>query len=134
MPLLPLAAGLATAEAIRSASGLTADLRWPNDLLIGDRKTAGILVESKTEGSAVAFADVGIGINVHQLSFDPGLATPATSLDLASGHKVSRQQLLISLLKSFRREALTLLEPDAGDEPPPQRLPPGFYLDPWPQR
>jgi BirA family transcriptional regulator, biotin operon repressor / biotin---[acetyl-CoA-carboxylase] ligase len=114
LPLVPLAAGLAAAEAIRSASGLKADLRWPNDLLIGDRKTGGILVESKTEGSAPAFAVVGIGINVHQLSFDPGLATPATSLDLAAGHTVSRQQLLIALLKSLEREALALLEPDAG--------------------
>ena len=114
LPLLPLAVGLAAAEAIRSTSGLTADLRWPNDLLIGDRKAGGILVESKTEGSDLAFAVVGIGINVHQRGFDPGLATPATSLDLAAGRKVSRQQLLIVLLKSLEREALALLEPDAG--------------------
>jgi BirA family transcriptional regulator, biotin operon repressor / biotin---[acetyl-CoA-carboxylase] ligase len=114
LALLPLAAGLAAAEAIRAASGLAADLRWPNDLLIGDRKTGGILVESKTEGSALAFAVIGIGINVHQRGFDPGLATPATSLDLAAGHRVSRQQLLISLLKSLEHEALALLEADAG--------------------
>jgi BirA family transcriptional regulator, biotin operon repressor / biotin---[acetyl-CoA-carboxylase] ligase len=57
---------------------------------------------------------VGIGINVHQRGFDPGLATPAASLDLAAGHRVSRQQLLIALLKSLEREALALLEPDAG--------------------
>jgi BirA family transcriptional regulator, biotin operon repressor / biotin---[acetyl-CoA-carboxylase] ligase len=121
LPLLPLAAGLAAAEAIRAASGLAADLRWPNDLLIGDRKTGGILVESKTEGSALAFAVIGIGINVHQRGFDPGLATPATSLDLAAGHRVSRQQLLIALLKSLEREALALLEPDA-DKAIPARV------------
>jgi BirA family biotin operon repressor/biotin-[acetyl-CoA-carboxylase] ligase len=114
LPMVPLATGLAAAEAIRSAGGLKADLRWPNDLLIDDRKAGGILVESKTEGSASVFAVVGIGINVHQVSFDPGLATPATSLDLAAGHTVSRQQLLIALLKSLEREALALLEPDAG--------------------
>jgi BirA family transcriptional regulator, biotin operon repressor / biotin---[acetyl-CoA-carboxylase] ligase len=114
LPLLPLAAGLAAADAIRSASGLTADLRWPNDLLIGDRKTGGILVESKTEGARVAFAVVGIGINVHQRCFDAGLATPATSLDLEAGRAISRQELLIALLKSLEREALVLLEPDAG--------------------
>ena len=65
LPLLPLAAGLAAADAIHAASALTADLRWPNDLLIGERKCGGILAESKIEGSAVAFAVVGIGINVH---------------------------------------------------------------------
>ena len=114
LPLLPLAAGLAAAEAIQSASGLSADLRWPNDLLIGERKTGGILVESKTEGGALAFAVVGIGINVHQRSFDATLATPATSLDLEAGHPVSRQRLLIALLKSLEREAQSLLQPDAG--------------------
>ena len=69
VPMLPLVAGLAALDAIRTASGLTADLRWPNDLLIGERKTGGILVESKTEEGALAFAVVGIGINVHQRSF-----------------------------------------------------------------
>ena len=113
LPLLPLAAGLAAAEAIRSASGLTSDLRWPNDLLIGERKTGGILVESKTDGTALAFAVVGIGINVHQRSFDPDLATPATSLDLEAGSNVSRQLLLIALLKSLEHEAMALLQPDA---------------------
>ncbi len=43
LPLLPLAVGLAAADAIRAVSGLDVDLRWPNDLLIGPRKTGGIL-------------------------------------------------------------------------------------------
>ena len=54
LPLLPLAAGLAAAEAIRAVSGLTADLRWPNDLLIGPRKAGGILVEAKIESRNAA--------------------------------------------------------------------------------
>ena len=53
------------------SAGSTVDLRWPNDLLIGERKTGGILVEAKTEGGMLAFAVVGIGINVHQRDFDP---------------------------------------------------------------
>ncbi len=108
LPLLPLAAGLAAAAAIREASGLKVDLRWPNDLLLGERKCGGILAESKTEGAAVAFAVVGIGINVHQREFDPGLATPATSLDNEAGRRVERQALLAALLKSLEREALGL--------------------------
>jgi len=113
LPLLPLAAGLAAVAAIRAASGLTADLRWPNDLLLGTRKTGGILVESKTESGAAAFAVVGIGINVHQREFDPDLATPATSLDLAAGKTVSRQSLLLALLKSLEQEAFALRDPAA---------------------
>ena len=116
--LLPLAAGLAAADAIRAASGLTIDLRWPNDLLIGGRKVGGILVESKTEGSEVAFAVVGIGINVHQRSFAPGLSTPATSLDLAPGRRISRQPLLFSLLKLLECETLALLDPAAVEAIP----------------
>jgi BirA family biotin operon repressor/biotin-[acetyl-CoA-carboxylase] ligase len=121
--LLPLAAGLAAAEAIRMVAGLTAgrniDLRWPNDLLLqdshhGPRKAGGILVEGKSSRGAVDFAVVGVGINVHQRTFDPDLSTPATSLDLETGGRVSRQDLLVSLLKSLEREALGLADPAAG--------------------
>jgi BirA family biotin operon repressor/biotin-[acetyl-CoA-carboxylase] ligase len=114
LPLLPLAAGLAAAEAIRMVAGLAVDLRWPNDLLIGPRKTGGILVESKISGGAVDFAVVGIGINVHQEGFDSDLATLATSLDLETEKRVSRQHLLVALLKSLEREALGLADAAAG--------------------
>ena len=77
-------------------------------LLIGDRKTGGILVESKTEGGVPSFAVVGIGINVHQRSFDPDLSTPATSLDLESARTINRQILLISLLESLQHETWAL--------------------------
>jgi BirA family biotin operon repressor/biotin-[acetyl-CoA-carboxylase] ligase len=112
MPLIPLAAGLAAAQAIGITTALQVDLRWPNDLLIGDRKTGGILVESKTEGGSPSFAVVGIGINVHQRSFDANLSTPATSLDLESGRIINRQVLLISLLESLQHETWALQ--DAG--------------------
>ena len=107
---LPMSAGLAASEAILQASGLRADLRWPNDLLLGERKTGGILVESRIEGGAASFAVAGIGINVHQRYFDGSLATPATSLDLEAGRPISRQSLLVALLKSLERETLGLLD------------------------
>lgn len=112
--LLPLAAGLAAMEAIHAASGLTADLRWPNDLLLGAHKTGGILVESKLDGTTLAYAVAGIGINVHQRSFDAELATPATSLDLAAGRAISRQDLLVCLLKSLEHETRALENEDAA--------------------
>jgi len=116
LPFLPLAAGLACAEAIRSESGIEIDLRWPNDLLIGERKAGGILVESKTEGAEVSFAVVGIGINVHQRSFDSGLSTQGTSLDLETGQRIKRQTLLVALLKSLERESALLTDRPAVDE------------------
>ena len=118
LQLLPLVAGLAAADAIRAAAGLTVDLRWPNDLLLGPRKTGGILVEAQVESSfnsnGLPHAVVGIGINVHQRSFDPTLATPATSLDLESGRTVSRQSLLVCLLESLQRETRELADPAAA--------------------
>lgn len=111
LPLLPLAAGLAAAEAIRAVSGLAVDLRWPNDLLIGPRKAGGILVEAKIQSKRLPHAVVGIGINVHQRSFPYGLATPATSLDLESGKRIGRQALLVALLKSLERETYALADP-----------------------
>jgi len=114
LTLLPLVAGLAAAQAIQEAAGLFVDLRWPNDLLLGAQKTGGILVESHTESGAVAWAVVGIGINVHQRIFAPWLATPATSLDLASGRAVSRQQLLTALLKSLEQECSALADTETA--------------------
>ncbi len=111
LPLLPLAAGLAAAEAIRAVAGLAVDLRWPNDLLIGPRKVGGILVESKISGASAEFAVVGIGINVHQRAFDPDLSTSATSLELETKRSVSRQHLLAVLLKSLESESLMLADP-----------------------
>lgn len=110
LPLIPLAVGLAAVNAIEVASGLKADLRWPNDLLIGARKAGGILVETKIEGGRLAFAVAGIGINVHQRGFDPDLAASATSLDLETKRRVSRQALLVSLLESLERETSGLLD------------------------
>ena len=115
LPLLPLVAGLAAVDAIESASGLDVDLRWPNDLLIGPRKTGGILVEAHSEDSTVSFAVVGIGINVHQREFDPGLSTPGTSLDLEAGCRIPRQPLLVSLLKSLERETTALADAAAEE-------------------
>jgi BirA family transcriptional regulator, biotin operon repressor / biotin---[acetyl-CoA-carboxylase] ligase len=119
LPLLPLAAGLAAVEAIRTVTGLAVDLRWPNDLLIGPRKTGGILIEASLESKGLPHAVVvGIGINVHQRAFPSDLATPATSLDLEAGRAVSRQTLLIALLKSLEREASALDDAAAAKEIP----------------
>jgi len=70
-------------------------------------------VESKISGGSADYVVVGIGINVHQRNFASDLSTPATSLDLEAGHRVSRQHLLVSLLKSLESEARMLADPAA---------------------
>jgi BirA family biotin operon repressor/biotin-[acetyl-CoA-carboxylase] ligase len=101
---LPLLAGLAAHRAIREVTALDVDLRWPNDLLIGERKVGGILVEAQTEAGQATAAVIGIGINLHQQRFPGGLATEPTSLDLETGRTTSRQQLLIALLIALHEE------------------------------
>jgi BirA family biotin operon repressor/biotin-[acetyl-CoA-carboxylase] ligase len=105
---LPLLAGLAAHAAIHEVTALTVDLRWPNDLLIENRKTGGILVEAHAEAERAEAAVIGIGINLHQRRFPAGLATEPTSLDLETGRTTSRQQLLIALLQSLDIEIAAL--------------------------
>lgn len=96
LPIATLLLGLATAEAIQKSTQLACDLRWPNDVLIKERKVAGILAHL-VEDYIVA----GIGINVNQTSFPADLRTSATSLSLESGGQVlGREQIIIDLLES----------------------------------
>jgi BirA family transcriptional regulator, biotin operon repressor / biotin---[acetyl-CoA-carboxylase] ligase len=94
LPLVMLALGLATQHAIADVSGLAPDLRWPNDVLLGEKKCAGILAQ--IEGGAVI---AGIGINVGHNGFPPDIAALATSLRLA-GAAVSREDLLAALARA----------------------------------
>jgi BirA family transcriptional regulator, biotin operon repressor / biotin---[acetyl-CoA-carboxylase] ligase len=104
---LPLLAGVAVATAVRSVAGVTATLKWPNDVLIGDRKLAGILAEQS--GDAVV---VGIGVNVataaSALPVSPA-GLPATSL-LVEGADVARDVLLIEVLRQLERHYLAFRE------------------------
>ena len=98
-PLLTLALGLATAEAL----AVPCDLRWPNDVMCGDKKVAGILVHLADE-KAIA----GIGVNLTQTGFPPELE--ATSLKLYTGRDVSADELLGRLLAAI--PTYTALPPD----------------------
>ena len=94
-PRLALAAGLAVAEAAETWAPQVG-IKWPNDVWIGRRKVAGILVEAGHD-----FAVVGIGINVNTREFPPELAELATSLRLAAGRDLDRAAVLTSVLDRF---------------------------------
>jgi BirA family biotin operon repressor/biotin-[acetyl-CoA-carboxylase] ligase len=110
IPLVTLALGLATVEAILKATDIACDLRWPNDVLVHSKKCGGILTQ--LEGSAII---AGIGINVNHLEFPTELNPFATSLRLASGKQHSRERLLLELMSSIDSYG-SLLERD-GPEP-----------------
>lgn len=105
--LITAIVGLATADACRSEAGLDPSLKWPNDLLLGGHKFAGVLAEAS--GGAVV---VGTGINVN---WPAGAALPpgATSLNRHSGTELDRARLLVALLESLEAR-LTDLETPAG--------------------
>jgi BirA family biotin operon repressor/biotin-[acetyl-CoA-carboxylase] ligase len=96
LPAVTFALGLAVAAAIEQTAGVACDLRWPNDVLIGGRKAAGILTE--LHGTAVV---AGIGINVNHTEFPPDLAALATSIRIAAGREQSREQLLVAVLEQI---------------------------------
>jgi BirA family biotin operon repressor/biotin-[acetyl-CoA-carboxylase] ligase len=114
--VLSLAAGLAVQTAVRQIDPeIQADLKWPNDLLIGGKKFCGILTEMNAEPTRVRHLVIGIGINVNQTQFPADLKATATSLHLASGRIWSRTELCAALLKSLDREYRDFLtEADAG--------------------
>ena len=100
LPELTVVAGEACAAAIGNVSGLEPEIKLPNDVLIGGRKTAGILAEAR-EGRVV----LGIGINVNVAADDLPLDvdTPATSLLVETGGEVDRVELLVELLERLER-------------------------------
>jgi BirA family biotin operon repressor/biotin-[acetyl-CoA-carboxylase] ligase len=108
VPVVMLALGLATREAIAEVTALAPDLRWPNDVLLDSRKCAGILAQ--LEGDAII---AGIGINVAQASFPADLATPATSLRMA-GARVEREEMLRALVHAVDRYCEILEESGAS--------------------
>jgi len=102
---LPLLAGVALAEAVARVAELTAALKWPNDLLVGDGKCGGILAEgvpAAEPGQPPAIV-LGIGVNVtlraDELPANAGL--PATSLQLAGARSTDRDPLLRALLRGL---------------------------------
>ncbi len=97
---LSLAAAVAASEAIEATVPLRTGIRWPNDVVIGERKACGILIEG-TGGAVVV--GIGINVNVPVETLPPEVAAHATSLHLAAGHPVDRETILRALLGSLAR-------------------------------
>jgi len=111
---LSLATGLAAQAAIATVTGLTPDIRWPNDLLFGNKKCGGILVETSAVASQsdapamLRYAVVGVGINVNHQSFPAELEALATSLRRESGKPWARERILVEFLQAVEEEVALL--------------------------
>jgi BirA family biotin operon repressor/biotin-[acetyl-CoA-carboxylase] ligase len=115
--LFGLLGGLAAARAIRTVAGLESRLKWPNDVLIGDRKAGGILAEAYPglqKQSAVVV--LGIGINVHHgdRELPAGTPIPPTSLRLAGAREVDRTALAAETVRETDRLFKSLLRDGLG--------------------
>lgn len=95
-------AAVAVAGGIEEAVCCRAAIKWPNDIHIGGRKVAGILIEAHARGEALAV--VGIGVNANQLEFPPPLDATATSLRLVTGGLIDQEALAVAILDRLDTE------------------------------
>jgi BirA family transcriptional regulator, biotin operon repressor / biotin---[acetyl-CoA-carboxylase] ligase len=112
-PIITFAASLAVYEAIERACSVKPDIKWPNDLMINDRKVCGILAERIETGKGAACI-VGIGINLTDEAFPPELKDSATSLEATIESVPDRESLLVELVSALSEHYALLYEPD-GD-------------------
>lgn len=99
-------AAVALVKVLRSKFGLRASIKWPNDVLIGSRKVAGILTEMQSDQDYSRFVVIGIGINVNYSTDELGQSFryPATSIAIEIGNTVKRQHVLLGFLNQLEKE------------------------------
>ncbi len=98
--LVTLAAGVALADAVRACTHLPVAIKWPNDLVVGRRKLAGILAEA-SGGDQIEYVVLGFGINLHSAAYPQDIADRATSIEAELGRPVDRGVLLVECLVSL---------------------------------
>lgn len=98
---LTVASATALRRAIKKVTGVAADIKWPNDLLIDGKKVVGILTEMSAEVDRVRHVILGIGVDVNQTDFPPELRAIATSLKAEAGEEISRAELAVEILREL---------------------------------
>ncbi|GAB4415011.1 MAG: biotin--[acetyl-CoA-carboxylase] ligase [Thermodesulfovibrionales bacterium] len=103
--LLTIMAAVACARAIRTATGLQVKIKWPNDLMVSDKKVGGILTEIKSCERRIIFAVIGVGINVNASmeDFPPDVRSAATSIRNETAKEQSRDLLIADILNELDR-------------------------------
>lgn len=99
--LINFAAALAVAIAVENLFQLRTELKWPNDILVKEKKVAGVLIESSSKGEKIERVVIGIGININQTLFQGNFNIAPTSLKTETGQTVNREILLSEFLNVF---------------------------------
>jgi BirA family biotin operon repressor/biotin-[acetyl-CoA-carboxylase] ligase len=99
--LVNLAAAIDMAEILRSGYAVAAGLKWPNDILVNEKKICGILSQMEAEGDQVGYLNIGMGLNVNN---QPESTEPAAvSLKSLLGRSIPRREILIAFLDAFEK-------------------------------
>lgn len=106
---ITLAAGLGVCLAIRKFTGLDAKIKWPNDVIVGNKKICGILTEMTAQTDMVDFVVIGIGINVLQESFPEEIAYKATSLKIETKSEPDLSELMHEIIATLDKTILSYL-------------------------
>jgi BirA family transcriptional regulator, biotin operon repressor / biotin---[acetyl-CoA-carboxylase] ligase len=108
--MITMAGSIAIARALRREFELGALIKWPNDIFIGNKKVAGLLLELAAEADTVHYGLLGIGVNVNvpMSNFTPELQKLITSISAEVGHEVDRAAFLARILKEFESRYLLL--------------------------
>ena len=114
LPLVTLAAGVGVRDGIAASTGLAADLKWPNDLMVGRRKLAGILAEGIAIGTRDQAVIIGVGVNVRPAAYPPDVDARATSIEGELGRDADRGRLFAAVVEGLWTR-LAALEQTPGD-------------------
>jgi len=111
-PQLNLLAAIAVADAIRETTRLSPAIKWPNDVLVADKKVCGILAEMQTDTGGLRAVIVGIGVNINAplSAFPEELRDKASSLLIAGGQTIERSTLTASLLTHLEKSYVLWLQ------------------------
>lgn len=102
-PMLTLVMALSVAEAVREMTGLQAEIKWPNDIVLNKKKVCGILTEMSLEMDRVDYVVTGVGINVNQTTFPDTIRETATSLLVEGGEPVRRAELIAAVMERYEK-------------------------------
>lgn len=101
IPFLSVIAGLSVCKAINNFTDNKSFIKWPNDIIINNKKVCGILLESKIYSSNLSSIILGIGINVNNKYFDKTIESKATSIFLETGKNIEFKEIISSVLNYF---------------------------------
>lgn len=109
-PMLTLVMALSVAEAVKEKTGMEAQIKWPNDIVLNKKKICGILTEMSTEIDYINYVITGVGINTNQEKFSEEIEERATSLLIEGGRRIRRSELIAAVMERYEKNYTTFMK------------------------